>query len=63
MGSVLYDFWMPGGAYVEGNAKGKVEGNAGGNVECNAKGNAKGLTLVSTPARGVIQYIYIYIYV
>ena len=62
MGSVLYVFWSPGGAYVEGNAEGKVEGNAGGNAEGNAKGNAKGLTMVSTPARGVMQYIYIYIY-
>ena len=67
MGSVLYVFWSPGGAYVEGNAEGKVEGNAGGNAEGNAKGNAKGnaegnaggifsLTMVSTPARGVMQY-------
>ena len=69
MGSVLYVFWSPGGAYVEGNAEGKVEGNAGGNAEGNAKGNAKGnaegnaggifsLTMVSTPARGDMQYIY-----
>ena len=46
MGSVLYVFWPPGGAYVEGNAEGKVEGNPGGNAEgnakCNAKGNAEG---------------------
>ena len=66
MGSVLYVFWSPGGAYVEGNAEGKVEGNAWGNAEGNAKGNAKGnaegnaggifsLTMVSTPARGVMQ--------
>ncbi len=42
MGSVLYVFWSPGGAYVEGNAEGKVEGNAGGNAEGNAEGYAKG---------------------
>ena len=42
MGSVLYVFWLPGDAYVEGNSEGKVEGNAGGNAEGNAKGNARG---------------------
>jgi hypothetical protein len=35
------------GVHAEGNAEGKVEGNAGS--------NAKGLTMVSTPARGVMQ--------
>ena len=56
-------FWSPEGAYVGGNAEGKVEGNAGGNAEGNAEGNAGGifsLTMVSIPARGVMQYIYIY---
>ena len=41
-GERLYVFWLPGGAYVEGNAECKVEGNGGGNAEGNAKGSAKG---------------------
>ena len=50
MGSVLYVFWSPGGAYVAGNAEGKVEGNAG--VPRGGRSHPKQFWLKLTTATG-----------